>query len=397
MFFLQKLVKNKNQNPALFRKHQVKEYFSSWCMMIAPTLNHTNRTLMIRFFFFLCFTLLATFSAIGQDFHFTQFYAAPLQLNPALTGGTEGLYRFSINYRDQWRQALDNPHTTTAAALDLRFPVTFSTSSTKDAAGIGISFFNDRVPKIGFSTSQLAISGAFHKSLNDRNNQYLSLGLQIGLNQRNVNYQNLTFEDQFDGSNGYTQATSEDLPPNNNFPFSDMAVGANYTYNPNRKFGLFLGGAIHHLFQPQVSFFYDRRNEDPERGDNRIYRKFTGHFSTKIPISNKMQLLPRAMFTSQGPHTALNVGSNIRIGLGEYAGSAMHIGGWVRPVSNEADQYELAAAIFMIGFEANNVVFGFSYDAGLSNIQSPFNQGAFELSVSYLGDYDNETILCPKF
>jgi len=337
-------------------------------------------------------------TAFAQDFHFTQFYAAPLQLNPSLTGGTEGLYRFSINYRDQWRQALDNPHTTAAAALDLRFPVVFATSSSKDAAGIGISFFNDRVPKIGFSTSQLAISGAFHKSLNTRNNQYLSLGLQIGLNQRNINYQNLTFEDQFDGSNGYTQATSEDLPPNNNFPYSDMAIGANYTYNPNQKFGVFLGGAIHHLFEPQVSFFYDRRNEDPERGDNRIYRKLTGHFSAKIPMSTKMQLLPRAVFTMQGPHTAINIGTNLRIGLGEYGGSAMHLGGWVRPVANESAQYELAAAILMVGFETNNVVFGFSYDAGLSRIQSDLlNQGAFEFSISYLGNYDNETILCPKF
>ena len=40
-------------------------------------------------------------SAMAQDFHYSQFYAAPLYLNPALTGSTE-LSRIGFNYRKQW-------------------------------------------------------------------------------------------------------------------------------------------------------------------------------------------------------------------------------------------------------------------------------------------------------
>ena len=39
---------------------------------------------------------------IGQDPNFSQFFASPLTLNPALTGKFDGLYRIAGNYRNQW-------------------------------------------------------------------------------------------------------------------------------------------------------------------------------------------------------------------------------------------------------------------------------------------------------
>lgn len=37
----------------------------------------------------------------GQDPVFSQYYASPLQINPAFTGLTNGP-RFGVNYRNQW-------------------------------------------------------------------------------------------------------------------------------------------------------------------------------------------------------------------------------------------------------------------------------------------------------
>jgi hypothetical protein len=45
----------------------------------------------------------------AQDQHFSQFYAAPLSLNPALTGAMEGSYRVGTVYRDQWRKVMEQP------------------------------------------------------------------------------------------------------------------------------------------------------------------------------------------------------------------------------------------------------------------------------------------------
>lgn len=37
----------------------------------------------------------------AQDIQFSQFYAAPLYLNPAMTGASE-MTRIGVNYRNQW-------------------------------------------------------------------------------------------------------------------------------------------------------------------------------------------------------------------------------------------------------------------------------------------------------
>ena len=39
---------------------------------------------------------------VAQDPHFSQFYASPLTLNPALTGKFDGTFRLAANYRNQW-------------------------------------------------------------------------------------------------------------------------------------------------------------------------------------------------------------------------------------------------------------------------------------------------------
>ncbi|HMZ89019.1 MAG TPA: type IX secretion system membrane protein PorP/SprF, partial [Chitinophagales bacterium] len=38
----------------------------------------------------------------AQDIHFSQFFAAPILVNPANTGNFIGSARIGLNYRDQW-------------------------------------------------------------------------------------------------------------------------------------------------------------------------------------------------------------------------------------------------------------------------------------------------------
>ena len=129
----------------------------------------------------------------AQDQHFTQFYASPLTLNPALTGAFSGKYRLAIIYRDQWRNVLDNPYITMGGAIDTRFQIGSHRRRTNNAFGLGVQFFSDRVPSIDFSTNQVNVSGAFHKSLNKNATEFLSLGFQLGIAQRNVNYERISF------------------------------------------------------------------------------------------------------------------------------------------------------------------------------------------------------------
>ncbi len=336
----------------------------------------------------------------AQDQHFTQFYAAPLTLNPALSGAFDGKYRLAALYRDQWRNVLDDPYVTMGAAIDMRFARTSRRKKLYDAFGAGVQFFSDRVPSVDFATNQIMLSGAYHKSLNSRRrDQFLSLGFQVGVAQRNINYERITFGDQFNGTTGFTDPTREALPENN-FSYSDLAIGLNYTYAPAKSVGVFLGGAIHHITEPQVSFFIDRNPNDAVTfsGDNKLLRKYTAHFALQIPFGERVQLLPRALFYAQGPHAAANVGSNIRFLMSDYGNSALHVGGWARPVRNQDRTFGMDAAVVMLGLEFNNFLIGFSYDANLNYLNTGNRrQGAFEISIALLGQYENETVLCPNF
>lgn len=328
--------------------------------------------------------------AFAQDKHFTQFYAAPLTLNPALTGALEGKYRVGAIYRDQWRQVLDNPIRTFAVAGDLRFKAP-GRRVTQDAFGLGLMFFNDKVSVVDFSTTQIAVSMAYHKSLGADNRQFLTLGIQGGLTQRNVSYESLDFHDEFNGTTGYFNPTGEDLP-DNNFSYGDLNVGLNYTAEVGRSGRIFAGLAMHHIAEPTISFY-----ENSEEGD-KLYRKYSAQIAANIPLTNdnSVTLLPRFLIASQGPHREINTGTNFRIAMGEYGSTALHFGSWVRLVRNDSGS-GLDAVVALAGIEFNNVLVGLSYDLNLSALQANQRQGAFELSVAYLGDYDNEEILCPKF
>lgn len=345
---------------------------------------------MKKLFLYTLLFFLFSAHSYAQDKHFTQFYASPLTLNPALTGAFEGSYRIGTIYRDQWRQVLENPIKTFSMGADLRFKAP-GKNNNNDAIGLGLMFFNDKVSVIDFSTTQIALSMAFHKSLGSNDRQFLSLGAQLGLTQRNVNYESLNFHDEFDGVNGYTGTTLEDLPTNN-FAFADYNVGLNYTSQFGRSGRIFIGGSLHHFLQPTISFY-----ETTEKGD-KLYMKVNGQFAASIPLTrdNRVSLLPRVLVAAQGPHMEISAGANIRTAMGKYGGSAIHFGSWLRPVRN-SDGIGLDAVVALIGFEVNSVLLGLSYDLNINALQAKQRQSAFEISIAYLGNYDNEEIVCPKF
>ena len=60
---------------------------------------------------------LGTLSVKAQDPNFSQFFASPLTLNPAMTGKIDGLYRVAGNYRNQW-PTINNAFTTYTVSFD---------------------------------------------------------------------------------------------------------------------------------------------------------------------------------------------------------------------------------------------------------------------------------------
>ncbi len=348
-------------------------------------------------FLFVLFVLFSEF-AQAQDKHFTQFYAAPLTLNPALTGSMPGRYRVSGIYRDQWRGVLDDPYVTFGAAVDVNFDVGFFDSRYKDQLAVGLLFVNDKVPGIDFSTNQISLSAAFHKGLDYDKKQFLTLGVQGTMAQRNINYENLSFDDQFNNVDAFVGPTAEDLP-GNNFSYADLNVGLNYRYAKKTGLVFNAGLAMHHVTKPQVSFYATSTDKDEEPlSKSSLYSKYSAQLSVQLPLADRLFLLPRVLFAIQGPHTEVNAGTNLRIKLNSFNNNALHLGTWARPVTNEDGNTSLDALVALVGIELGSVTCGLSYDMNLSSYQT-YNQGqgAIEFSLTYIGSFDNEDILCPKF
>jgi hypothetical protein len=85
---------------------------------------------------------LCLLSTYAQDIHFSQYYASPLTLNPALTGKFDGLWRVNAIYRGQWFAPKDlQPYSTVAGSVD------FSLLKDKmkgNALGVGLLVINDQ-------------------------------------------------------------------------------------------------------------------------------------------------------------------------------------------------------------------------------------------------------------
>lgn len=330
----------------------------------------------------------------AQDKHFSQFFSSPLTLNPALTGAFDGKLRLAGIYRDQWRPALQESYTTFASSIDLRFDAWGYGSNYKDAFAVGVIFYSDQAPGVDFSTNQMSISAAFHKALDLKSTQYLSVGLLAGVAQRNINYSQLEFSDQFDGTSGYGGLTAEDLPENN-YSFVDVAVGVNYSYAPKYRTSVYAGAALYHFLQPSVTF-YDLDENQFE--DSKLFMKYSTYLAFSFPLADRISLYPRVNAHLQGPHLTVNAGANFRFLLGQYSGTAVHIGSWVRPIHEQDNPLEFDILVGMFGLEFKNVLLGFSYDIGLSQFSGDLpGRTAFEISLAYLGNYNNETVLCPSF
>lgn len=337
--------------------------------------------------------LLAGSGALAaQDLHFTQFYASPLLLNPAMTGLFDGKYRLSAIYRNQWQGPFrGDAFKSFSTGLDVRFPI----KRKEDFFSGGLVFYSDRVGKGNFNTTQIALSGAFYKSLDYYGKNILGGGFQMGILQRNLTYEGLTFDDQFNGTDGYSLGTNEVLPTNS-LARGDMAAGIYWQIDLGKRRAFYAGVSAHHLNRPDVSFV-----DLPEAPQNRLFLKTTYQIGARLPLNRnngKNYLLPRIVAYWQGPHLAINAGTNLRLGITTYGDAAIHLGTWVRPVRDAESGFGLDALVFLAGFEYKGLNVGVSYDANLTDFSAPGPfRSAFELSLTYIGNYDEDAVACPTF
>lgn len=350
---------------------------------------------MFKKLFITLIAIAAIFHCKAQDAHFSQYYQVPAYLNPSLVGNFNGLYKVGINYRDQWRAALDKPYATFTATGESKFEL--GQGRNPDLAAIGIMFFSDKLSQYNLNTTQLALTGSYHKLLDNRKKSYIGIGYQLGIFQKSLNYENLTFGDQFNAIDAYTNETLEVLP-GNIIGFFDMSVGADYSTRPASGRDFNLGFSIFHFTSPNISYF--AKNENPDKDintDAQLDPRYVVHASYNIPTGKNTNVEPRLLYMGQDKHKMFLLSTLFKYKNPKTEGRIFYFGPSLR-LSNNLSKLAFESIILTTGIDYKGMNFGLSYDYNLPDLLNNRNGlGTFELSFNYYGQYENADAFCPTF
>jgi len=312
--------------------------------------------------------LLVHETVTAQDPQYSQFYAAPLYLNPAFAGST-GQARFGINYRNQW-PAIDANFTTISAFFD--------TYIEDKNSGVGAMLTRDREGILGLQSISLAAQYSYNISLTDG----LSFrpGVQIALYNRSVNFSKLTFGDQFDPATGdiINPTSAEALNGGNKF-FPDLSFGGLF-YTPRA----WLGGAVHHITQPNQSLIGEK-SKLPMKISVHTGVKF--HFRPGVVGSgiyarpSERSIAPALQYRHQGEFDQMDIGAYLTM-------EPLVVGMWYRgvPFKRVNGFSNNESIVLLLGFTkkgAKDILnIGYSYDYTISKL-GPGSGGAHEFSLVY--------------
>ena len=193
-----------------------------------------------------------------------------------MTGLMNHDIRVTANYRSQW-ESVTVPYRTFSVGLDASVMKGFLED---DFFGVGLLMLNDKAGDADLRTTQVQGSFAYSKSLNGEANHYVSLGGQVGVVQRSIDFSKLTFDSQFDGDVlNPNIANGEDME-RAQFAFTDFSAGLAWYYVPAKQYSYYAGIAMSHLNEPNQSFYSETREN--------LYRKLTAHIGMEIGLNESL-------------------------------------------------------------------------------------------------------------
>ncbi len=313
-------------------------------------------------------------SLLAQDIHFSQYYASPLSLNPALTGffSKQRDYRIAANYRNQWA-SIANPYVTYSGSAD--FQLYKNEFKNNDWLGGGIYFLKDKAGSGDLSMTKIHGSLAYHKSLHPKDDHVLSLGMQAVYANKSLDFNKLIFGNQLDDDGLNGQSNGEPIT-GNKINYIDLNMGVFLYTRLNQKLAFTSGVSLFHLLTPKESFL---GNENNTLSIRPLYS-----IGSVISITDQIDLTPSLIYMRQqkAQEFHISVLANFRILTDEksFLSEAILFGGLQFRGSNTD------ALVLVTGIEVKDVRVGISYDINVSDLTPATNgRGGVELSVIYLG------------
>jgi len=297
----------------------------------------------------------------AQDPQFSQFYNAPLYLNPGFTGITPQ-QRVVLNHRLQWPN-LPQAYSTYAVSYEMFIG--------EIKSGVGLMITTDLQGSSGWRTSNAGLLYSYKLRINQ--DWVVSPGIIFGYGQQSVG-DNLILGDELDTGVDTSDPDINRLGTENYFDVGSGLV----LYNRQLWFGF----SAYHINRP---------NQSVLGGESRLPMKINVHAGMRIPLKQGLKtsgnvdyLTPSFVYRHQGPFQQLDVGLQYHI-------DPVAIGVWYRgipvPRSFKMENEEVSgnlqdALAFILSLRFGNFQFGYSYDFTISDLGTSTG-GAHEISIIY--------------
>ncbi|HEX2608308.1 MAG TPA: PorP/SprF family type IX secretion system membrane protein [Flavisolibacter sp.] len=327
--------------------------------------------------------VLAAGALRAQDPNFSQFFASPLTLNPALTGKFNGVFRVAGNYRNQW-PTINNAFTTATISVD--GSILKNRISEFDQFGIGLMAFTDKSGNGVLQHNYLALSTAYHKSLDENGFHQLGIGFQGTYVSKRLDVASLKFEDML-RSDGFTGLTTENFANYKlNLSYFDMNAGILYNGTTDGYNNIYVGASMYHINRHEETF--------TDQGNYYLPTRLTLQAGGMVPVGPYNQFHFSANHSRQANATNTVIGGAYMMNLSqdESAPTNLYLGSWFR----------LGDAIIpYIGLEFGDFHLGATYDVNVSSLKPASNmRGGAEISLIYIkkpSDPNAKKLNCPKF
>jgi type IX secretion system PorP/SprF family membrane protein len=306
------------------------------------------------------FVLIFGARASAQDFHLSMYDAAPIYLNPAMTGLFEGKWRVHGQFRTQWKSVNYKPYTVGLISFDK--PV--------GKWGFGLQLMNSRAGAGNYNVLEGVASVGYTVPLTKNGFHNLAFGVQAGGKQKSIEYQLLSFNNQYVTTNGGGFETT--IGTNENFGAQRRILpvvnaGALYFFSRQEsRLNPFIGISTFNLLQPDESFF---------SASERLPIRTFIHAGTRVNITESFYLIPKALVMNQQDFYeetfALDAGYFIK------SSELYLLGGLV--YRNED------AMVISLGARMDNFIAKIGYDINTSSLSlASTGRGGFEISFTYM-------------
>jgi type IX secretion system PorP/SprF family membrane protein len=306
------------------------------------------------------FGLLLSIKVAAQDAHFSQFYEAPLLLNPARAGFVNGTFQLTGIYRSQWKE-VTIPFKTLSGTANVNVP---AGKNKNNIIGIAVADFADKSGDAVYTINHFDGTFSYHKNFGADFNRYLGGGITVSYASTTFDPTVLMFDEDF--NNG----TNTEIIGSTKSSYFDLAAGIEYNeLDEDHHFNA--GIACFHVMQPTVSY--------SNNAESVIYRKWVGNAGYSLPLNKKFDLLPRAAVFIQGPSNEFILGSDLKIKLtqGQSTDYSIYAGAYYRVGDAFIPRFRV---------DMGELSFGLSYDFTTSELKKVSQTaGGPELTLIYVG------------